>query len=95
MNDKRLEADINDAASQAINLIEELEAEIEDLKGQLRGWQEEVDEKDSEIEELKEEIELLRGEDSSNIRMVERQGPVKSFIDGKKREQLKEEYSTY
>ena len=60
MTDKRLEADINDAASQAINLIEELEAEIEDLKGQLRGWQEEVDEKDSEIEELKEEIISLK-----------------------------------
>lgn len=56
MNDRRLEADINDAASQAISLIEELEEEIETLKQQISNLEDESEGRMEEINELRDKI---------------------------------------
>ena len=60
MNDNKLERQINDAASEAISVIESLEDRISELEGENSDLQDIISEKEDRIGELEEEIEELK-----------------------------------
>lgn len=60
MNDTQLERQLNDAASDAISKIEELEDDNETLQDEISGLRDELQEKRDEIDELNDQIQELQ-----------------------------------